>query len=792
MALRILDVYPDEVKQYIKEYNKAVESRDIMEVDLALNGLVTLIFGNDENLREYAIIAIAKIGEIQFKFLKNVIRVLLHRYKGDDVEKSDIASRALGEIVVEKPAGKLIDDKDLLERISIEYKDRLNRSAAEEKEKKEFLDRAKRVQIDLAPVKIVNDVYNMGLYYNKSMLNDKPEEAAHVMRSLIGNLFKWREENPTNFSAGIMLFNLIADENKRPKFFPRVIEYILAFLKKGQEHEKKAAREVILHVYESVQDLLPEELVDWARNESAKRKEQREEEKQKQSERKKYLNAMLIKPDLKWAVDIQSLAKRYNKAVKRDDEKEFRKLVKKLGKAVGDSDELTWTSASKLTGEILKRKPELVQDIARDLLKKYRKPRESEQLYFMAEGLEKHEIAKPAIIERIKEDQEARDQEREKIRKQKEEEYKKRQEKTIQFEGDWEKKLIEFTEELNEYLLKEKMKNAQKLVDEELKPILQAKKMSIRSEAQEIFIRIAEKYPDLLSNIVNEYLELFKSDAEGRFIAVEALGKTYHAGYIENIIPSVTEGLKKHIEADYDERRKEIENQLMAEKISHIKIDVQTIPIKEWPKDIQKICRKYNDAIMDQDTDKVVEQVQEIVDIFMNDRKDERMNAAIEIIGLISKKNIELIAPTINILLQMVDSEKEEQKFKAIKGLGEVCTQRPGWAYMGIQKLADVVIKDPNAKARQKAMLELSRIGKSNATMLIEYVPTIIKVLEDDENKHVRRLAAWTLGNMSEVIPLEAKDAIPALTDALHDEYILVRKFADKALQHIRAAMRKE
>jgi len=38
---------------------------------------------------------------------------------------------------------------------------------------------------------------------------------------------------------------------------------------------------------------------------------------------------------------------------------------------------------------------------------------------------------------------------------------------------------------------------------------------------------------------------------------------------------------------------------------------------------------------------------------------------------------------------------------------------------------------------------------------------------------------------------LEAKEVIPALREALHDDCFLVRQFADKALKLIRAAMRK-
>ena len=48
-----------------------------------------------------------------------------------------------------------------------------------------------------------------------------------------------------------------------------------------------------------------------------------------------------------------------------------------------------------------------------------------------------------------------------------------------------------------------------------------------------------------------------------------------------------------------------------------------------------------------------------------------------------------------------------------------------------------------------------------------------------------------TIGSMADAIPLEAKEAIPALREALHDEYPLVRMFADKALKLISGAMRK-
>ncbi|MHA1869938.1 MAG: HEAT repeat domain-containing protein, partial [Promethearchaeota archaeon] len=413
-------------------------------------------------------------------------------------------------------------------------------------------------------------------------------------------------------------------------------------------------------------------------------------------------------------------------------------------------------------------------------------------LAMMIEDIEALKLIKPQIIEEIKELEKKRLEQEEALRKQKEEERKRIEKIIIKVNGDWDLKLIKFVEKLNQMLLKKNENAAQKMVNNELKVFLSAKEDEFRFQSQEIMVGLAEKYPKFLEKIVKEFLELFNSDNPARFIAVEAFGKIYHAGFIKNILPEIDDELVKKIEQDYDDRRKELENLQMAEKIKHIKIDVQTIKIDDnWPKDIKKICRTYNDAILKQDMPVVVEQVKKIVDIFMNEKKEERLNSAIKVLGNIAKKNIELIAPTINILLEMVDSDVKETKYRAIKALGEVTYQRPGWAYMGIDKLMKTALNDKDDEARMKAMLELSKVGKKNATMLVEYVPDIIKALSEDKNKHVRRLAAWTLGAMAEVIPLEAKEAIPALTDALHDDYILVRKFADKALQLIRTAMRK-
>jgi len=181
--------------------------------------------------------------------------------------------------------------------------------------------------------------------------------------------------------------------------------------------------------------------------------------------------------------------------------------------------------------------------------------------------------------------------------------------------------------------------------------------------------------------------------------------------------------------------------------------------------------------------------VQFIVYKLLLEKDEEKINKIVEELGKIAKQDIELIALAIDLLLKMVDSEDENTKFKAIKGLGEVTAQRPEWAYIGISKLIEIMSTDENDDARIMALMELSRVGQENTTMLIEHLVSVINALRDP-NQHVRRWAAYAINVMAEVIPLEVKEAIPALRESLHDKYSLVRQFSEKALTLIRAAVR--
>jgi len=180
---------------------------------------------------------------------------------------------------------------------------------------------------------------------------------------------------------------------------------------------------------------------------------------------------------------------------------------------------------------------------------------------------------------------------------------------------------------------------------------------------------------------------------------------------------------------------------------------------------------------------------QNVRDWLLKEKDDKRFNEIVDVLGKIVKLKLELIAPATDVFLKMVDSTEKDTRFRGIKGLGEVAVQRPSWAYTGINKLVLISREDEINDARILALMELSRIGRVNPTMLLEHMVPIIDSLRD-RDKNIRNSAVIAIGVIAEGIPLEAKEAIPALKEALNDEYLLVRQNAYKALELFRATMK--
>jgi HEAT repeat protein len=87
-------------------------------------------------------------------------------------------------------------------------------------------------------------------------------------------------------------------------------------------------------------------------------------------------------------------------------------------------------------------------------------------------------------------------------------------------------------------------------------------------------------------------------------------------------------------------------------------------------------------------------------------------------------------------------------------------------------------LKQTDPKARKKAVDALGAIGKADR----EAIPALIGMVKDDEDATVRDQAVLALLTIGP----DAKDSIPALTEAQNDKDATVRTHATKALERIR------
>ena len=72
-------------------------------------------------------------------------------------------------------------------------------------------------------------------------------------------------------------------------------------------------------------------------------------------------------------------------------------------------------------------------------------------------------------------------------------------------------------EQLNQFLLKQDEKNSVKIINTDLKKFVYAVDPEIRKSGQIIFTRITEKYPNLLSKLMEDLVPLYLSEVEQRY-----------------------------------------------------------------------------------------------------------------------------------------------------------------------------------------------------------------------------------------------------------------------------------
>ncbi|TFF93822.1 MAG: HEAT repeat domain-containing protein [Promethearchaeota archaeon] len=790
LKLEIKENYPESVKRYIEDYNNGIELQDIMEVNLAIDGLLQLVFHKDQNVREFAGIVLQKIADLQPGFLKKGVRVLLHRYKGQDTEKSEYASIILG-LLTETKARDLIADKETLDTILEEHRERLSKVQFEEERKKEFLEKVKEKEINF--VGISGEFLRIGQYYNKLIIDEDEVGAQKALEDLITRIVSSYnpEESTEDFEQGCALFSIIAKPENREPVVDVVMNNFLKRYADVKKKEKEPYNEFLINVVESIQDLLPPKM----KAEFLSIKNKRLEEKKKESLEKikqiKEIQQKSVNVEVTWEKEVKDLAIRYNDFIKFQNEKELGKCAEDLFEILFSKDPYIKKSSISFFSQLLRKNFPLVEDFVKKLVKDYKKSEVAEILEEDIDFYDQKGLLEKGVKNFLIQDKQQRE-EKERIEREKRLKELERIEKLkVEFSGDWDKRIVEPIEEINEYFINEKKKSAEKEILGTMKNYIYAEEREISQQAIQYLNNVAKKYPEIIKKMMKELLELFNSESEARSIAIDLLGLLNQNPNREILFDEVDNEFFSKLKDTVEERQEEIKREQLEDKWDAIKLDVTTIVIDlEYDKKIQKVCRSYNEGIKAKDKKKVLESVEIIVDWFVNEKDEDRLNQVIEVLGKIAKQNIELIAPAIDMFLKMVDSKDEDTRFRAIKGLGEVAEKRPGWAYMAIDKLIKITTEDKNDAARMKSLLELSRIGKANPTMLIEHISPIINALKDP-NKHVRRLAAFTIGNMAEAIPLEAQEAIPALRDALHDEYHLVRMFADKALKLIRTAMRK-
>src|SRR6056297_2202806 len=120
MKIELMQNYPDEVKDYVREYNLGVDHKDINTVNLSINSLVQLLFSANDKNRMAATHALDQIAKIQPGFLKAAVKTLLFRYNGEIEEKKKLAGEALKNIFIGKAAEKLIPDEEVKRQLKAE------------------------------------------------------------------------------------------------------------------------------------------------------------------------------------------------------------------------------------------------------------------------------------------------------------------------------------------------------------------------------------------------------------------------------------------------------------------------------------------------------------------------------------------------------------------------------------------------------------------------------------------------------------------------------------------------
>jgi HEAT repeat protein len=141
-------------------------------------------------------------------------------------------------------------------------------------------------------------------------------------------------------------------------------------------------------------------------------------------------------------------------------------------------------------------------------------------------------------------------------------------------------------------------------------------------------------------------------------------------------------------------------------------------------------------------------------------------------IGCSKKEEVTYQGKPLSAWIEMLEDTNPSTRFSAINAVGKMGPE----AREAIPALIETIRQTRNHDKRILLACNYALLAMGK-----EIVPSMISLLKDDDLE-MRRGAAWILGKVGP----EAKDAVPALTEALNDSNPAVRTKAAEALKKIK------
>jgi HEAT repeat protein len=145
---------------------------------------------------------------------------------------------------------------------------------------------------------------------------------------------------------------------------------------------------------------------------------------------------------------------------------------------------------------------------------------------------------------------------------------------------------------------------------------------------------------------------------------------------------------------------------------------------------------------------------------------------AILFIGCNRKEEVIYQGKPLSAWIEMLEDSNPRTRFSAVNAVGKIGPE----AREAIPALIETIRQTRNHDKRILLACNYALLAMGK-----EIVPSMISLLKDDDWE-MRRGAAWILGKVGP----EAKDAVPALTEALNDSNPAVRTKAAEALKKIK------